>query len=471
MVDLDVVRGRLRRAGGAHSTGPPEAQGADDGGVVRSHVRRAVVRFVLFGLLALVIVASGTLLIAEKVVRGEVLRHAQRTTRDIADTLIAPVAEDAFRQRDPRAMAELDRVMSDRMADGSLMRVKVWSAEGVVVWSDDSRLIGQRFPLEPKDARLLHTLAATSEFTELDRAENAYDPRVDELVEVYLGFKDRTGEPFLLELYVTTRGLETESEAQLKTLLPLTVGGPALLLLVLFPLALSMARRIDQAGTERTTLLRRAVEASALERRRIAGDLHDGVVQDLAGIGYALPAIGDALPQDEGSAAARQKLERVTQVVARDIAALRSVITDIYPPDLHEEGLVPASQQLVGEVRNAGFEVHAHFDPALSRRALHPDAAVLAYRVLREALRNVVRHSEGTRAEVSVHSEDEQLSVRVADDGVGFDPDAPVEKGHYGLRLLEDTVRDVGGRMTVRSVPGHGTEVVVRFPLRWKAVQ
>ena len=167
-------------------------------------------------------------------------------------------------------------------------------------------------------------------------------------------------------------GLEAESRAQVRTLLPLTLGGPALLLVILLPLALSMARRIDDAGAERSALLRHAVAASALERRRIAGDLHDGVVQDLAGIGYALPAIRGSLPEGPDSDDARQKLDRVTEIVKRDVAALRSVITDIYPPDLHEGGLVPASQLLLNEVRYAGIDVEAHIDPTVTRRRCPP---------------------------------------------------------------------------------------------------
>ena len=215
---------------------------------------------------------------------------------DIATTIIAPLADDAVRGRDPEALERLDTVMSARMADGSLMRVKVWSPEAVVVWSDDERLIGQHYPLEPQDAELLTTLGSTAEFTSLEREENVYESQVGDVAEIYLGFVDSTGKPLLLELYVPVAGLEAESRAQLRTLLPFTLGGPALLLLILLPLALSMAHRIDAAGAERSALLRHAVAASALERRRIAGDLHDGVVQDLAGIGYALPAIGGSLP-------------------------------------------------------------------------------------------------------------------------------------------------------------------------------
>ncbi|MFW5470968.1 sensor histidine kinase [Knoellia sp. CPCC 206435] len=437
----------------------------------RSQVWHAVARFAGFGLLALALVAVVTFVVAEKASRDGILRMAERNARDIAENIIAPLADEALRARDPQALERLTTVMKARMTDRSLMRVKVWSAEEQVIWSDDPRLVGRTYPLEPQDAALLTTLGSTAEFTTLEREENAFEPQVGEVAEIYLGFEDRTGRPLLLELYVPVAGLEADARAQLRTILPVTLGGPAFLLLVLTPLALSMARRIDQAGSERATLLRHAVAASALERRRIAGDLHDGVVQDLAGIGYAIPAIVTRLPDGPESTDVRQKLERVTTVIKRDIAALRTVITDIYPPDLQEGGLVPASQLLLSEVRYAGIDADLDVDASLTGRALPVDAAVLGYRVLRESLRNVVRHSGATTAHVSLRLVAGELVVEVSDDGVGFDTDRPAPKGHFGLRLLEDTVRDIGGILSITSRPGAGTRLVVRFPVRWGATR
>jgi signal transduction histidine kinase len=430
----------------------------------------ALARFAVFGLIALLVVTVGTIVIAEQATRGGMRRAAERSARNIADSIIAPRADDAVRQRDPAALQRLDQVMEARTADRSVMRVKVWSPESVVIWSDDERLIGQRYPLEPQDAALLTTLGSTAEFTSLDRAENEYEPPTgQDVAEIYVGFVDRTGKPLLLELYVPVAGLEAESQAQLRTLLPITLGGPALLLLILLPLALTMARRIDDAGAERSALLRHAVAASALERRRIAGDLHDGVVQDLAGIGYALPAIGGSLPDLPETTDARRNLDKVTDVVKRDIAALRAVITDIYPPDLHEGGLVPASRLLVSEVRYAGVEVELDLDPTVTDQPLPIDAAVLGYRVLRETLRNVTRHAQATSAHVAVRVREGDLVIVVADDGVGFDPAVPAPDGHFGLRLLEDALEHVGGHLWITSAPQGGTMVTARFPVRWGA--
>ena len=143
------------------------------------------------------------------------------------------------------------------------------------------------------------------------------------------------------------------------------------------------------------------------------------------------------------------------------------MITDIYPPDLQEGGLVPASQLLFSETRYAGVDVDVDVDPTITEHALPIDTAVLGYRVLRETLRNVVRHSGATRARVALRVDQDDLVIEVSDDGVGFDPTVAAPKGHFGLRLLEDTIGDVGGELTIDSPPEGGTRVVARFPVRW----
>ena len=157
----------------------------------RSQVWAALARFAAFSVVALLAVLAGTVVIAERATRGEILRHAERTAGDIAETIITPRADQALSDGDPEALAALDSVMAARMADHSLIRVKVWSPDGKVIWSDDKRLIGRQFELEPQDAELLTTLGSTAEFTTLDRAENVYEESVGEVAEVYLGSRTK----------------------------------------------------------------------------------------------------------------------------------------------------------------------------------------------------------------------------------------------------------------------------------------
>src|SRR5207249_8486946 len=120
---------------------------------------------------------------------------------------------------------------------------------------------------------------------------------------------------------------------------PVMVGGLLLLFLVQVPLAWSMARGLRQGEEERVRLLQRAIDASEAERRRIARDLHDGVVQSLAGVSYSMAAAADRLEGDGRPSADAVRLRQAAADTRQSMRDLRSLIVEISPPNLHEEGL------------------------------------------------------------------------------------------------------------------------------------
>jgi signal transduction histidine kinase len=447
-----------RGGGGTASPAPREPRSTGP------EVRRSLLRFLVGAGVALLLIGVGTVQVAQVVGRNEVLGNAERSASAIAHGIVAPMVDERARAGNPAALGRLAHVLTDRMADGTLVRVKIWTADGTVLWSDDDRLVGRTYDL-PADVRAaMATQTSIVEFSELESLENVYEREHGELVEAYTGVIDDSGQPLLVETYMPITDVEATSDRMLRSLLPISLGSLLLFLLVLMPLALNLARRVDRAATERGELLRHAVAASALERRRIAGDLHDGVVQDLAGVGYALPAITSQLGKDPAHDRTRQALERVTGIVQRDLAALRAVITDIYPPDLREGGLGPALRQLAAHSRrSAGVDV----DVTVDERPMPADATVLVYRVVREGLRNVVKHAKADRATVDVERGENWVSVRVEDDGVGFDGPPQGGEGHIGVRLLQDTIRDLGGTFRIVSASGRGTTLEAYFPVDW----
>ena len=157
-----------------------------------------------------------------------------------------------------------------------------------------------------------------------------------------------------------------------------------------------MARRLQSGRREREELLENALEASAAERRRIASDLHDGVVQDLAGLSYSLSAGAERAADDPP---ARDILRRGAAGVRASIRRLRSMIVEIHPPDLHAEGLEAALEDLAGPLRDAGVGVEVVVPEGL---ALEPRVEELLYRGAREALRNVADHAGAGRVRVEV---------------------------------------------------------------------
>ena len=145
---------------------------------------------------------------------------------------------------------------------------------------------------------------------------------------------------------------------------------------------------------------------------------------------------------------------------------MRSLIVDLYPPNLREEGLESALRDLTERARERGVPASLTVPEELDRV---PDgAAGLLYRSAQEGLRNVVDHAQATTAQVSLRLDDRTALLEVVDDGRGFDDQllaARVEAGHVGLKALRGLLADAGGSLDVGSTPGEGTTFRVRVPL------
>jgi signal transduction histidine kinase len=146
----------------------------------------------------------------------------------------------------------------------------------------------------------------------------------------------------------------------------------------------------------------------------------------------------------------------------RTIKELRTLLVDIYPPDLHRTGLEAALRDLVAPLGPRGIQGTLDVDEGLQ---LPPAVEMLFFRCAQEALRNTAVHSRASRVDVRVMvCESGQARLTVEDDGVGFDGDGPAE-GHFGLRVLGDLAREAGGRLELESTPGEGTRLCVEAPL------
>jgi two-component system, NarL family, sensor kinase len=236
------------------------------------------------------------------------------------------------------------------------------------------------------------------------------------------------------------------------------------LLLSQVPLAWSLARRLQRGYREREVLLERAIEASDHERRRIAADLHDGVVQDLAGVAFGLAPLADSAER-RGADADAAALRDSTTRLRHGMRALRTLLVEIHPPSLESAGLEATLHDLLSTLQAQDITTELHVD---DRAVAGSPADPLVYRVAREALRNVAAHADASTVRVDVTREDPSIMrLTVIDDGRGFD-DAQragrAEEGHVGLTLLEDLVAQRGGTLAVRSQPGEGTTVELEVP-------
>jgi signal transduction histidine kinase len=425
-------------------------------------VRQALVRFLLGSALALVILAAGTVYVGGRIAEDQALSEARNVAKLLAQRVAAPLVTEAFREGNPQAKNRLESAMRERLRDGSITHIKLWDPDGTVLWSDESNMIGHTYPIDPEDRKLFGTTNATADVSPLNKLENANERASGELLEVYAGARDDSGHPIMFEAYLPLDTLHRQEVAIITGVLPVGIGGLLLFAIFVLPMAIRLSRRVERHEAERSKMMRHALVASELERRRLAQELHDGVIQDLAGITFALPTVAASLPDDEDGDEARETVDSVTELVQKDATALRSMLVELYPPDLGGKGFAMAVRDIARSASEQGVAVKVDVDPDL---VVPLDVATLAYRVIREGLRNVVKHARATAAEVRMRVDSGRLDVVVADDGQGVDPSTTAERGHFGLQLLRDTVSDLGGTLRLGANEPQGAVLNVSIPM------
>jgi two-component system NarL family sensor kinase len=435
-----------------------------------SVVARALVQHAAISLVALVIVGAGAAIICVRLVQSEALRRAETSGQAIADRVVAPLVEQGVWDGDPTAINALDLRVRLRISGDTIQRVKVWSADGTILYCDDHEQIGLNFPLDPADKAVLDNGGVDSDISDLAKSENLFDRKFGQSLEVYAGARDTRGRPILVETYFTADQLHADEAALIRRITPVVVIAVLILGLLLVPLAFNLARRVARYERERQAMIRLAVEASSAERRRVAGELHDGVIQDLAGVGYALTALdgqiaglGDA-SSAPGIGAVLDTLRTARRLVHDDVLALRELTGMHYAAASGAADPTAALRVIAEDARAGGVTVDLIIQELPPLPATHRAAII---RVGREALRNAAKHARGSHVLLSLDTEDDMVVLTVSDDGPGFDLNSalgPVE-GHIGLALLADAAEGVGGRLDLRSRPGRGTTVTLSVPV------
>lgn len=428
-------------------------------------VAGAVARFALAGLIAFAVVGVVSFLILRDVGTGEALKNARALTQFVGRGIVEPNLTEGLVRGRPAAVARFDRVVRERVLRDPIVRVKLWTRAGRVVYSDDKTLVGQRFKLGADEVASLRNGTVDSGVSDLSLPENRSERGLGKLLEVYLPVRTPAGRPLLFEAYQHFSSISSSARDVWLAFLPALIAALLVLYLVQLPLAASLARRLRRGSREREELLRRAVDASADERRRIAGQLHDGVVQDLAGLSFGLAAAAErtaAAEQEDAAAELRGGAEQARQ----SVRALRSLLVEIYPPSLRQAGLASALSDLVAPVTARGVATQVEVPDELD---LEPEDEALLFRVAQETVRNTVAHARAHRLAVTVSRDTDRTALTVADDGCGFDPTqagAGTGEGHFGLALLRDLAQERGAELSVDSAPGAGTRVTIEVPRR-----
>lgn len=420
-----------------------------------------VAQFAAAGLVAMALIGGIAIAFGRHIGTLEAIRDAQGLSRLAGRGVVAPAVSPGVLAGAPEAVRRLDAVVRRRVLVDGIVRVKVWAPDGRIVYSDEPRLIGRRFALEDDEREAIGGRAPDADVSDLSRPENRFERRYGKLLEVYVPVRAADGRPLLFEAYRRFSTVSASGRRLWLAFVPALLGGLVVLQLVNLPLARSLARRLNAGRRQREALLQRALNASERERRTIAADLHDGVVQDLLGLSYGLAATAARL-NGGAEAPARQELDTAAVQTREHVSALRSMLIDIYPPSLRQTGLVPALADLARTYTLRGMATTIATalpaEPADSTQGL-------LFRCAQECLRNACKHAHATTARVAVREDGDRVVLEVADDGAGFDPEPSAgREGHFGLRLLRDLVEDAGGRTDVRSAPGEGTVVRVELP-------
>lgn len=451
-------------------TAPDRAELSRRLGAAPVPVRRLVLRFVLAGLPALVAAVVITAVASVRVGTQQGIKEAKRITafgvlvvEDLGFTDNSILQLDENNKPPQQTVDHLDKVVQRYIKKKQPIRIKIWTKEGVVVYSDQQAYIGQQFDLEEDSLRALeHPEEVKADVTNLNKEENEFENET-KLLEVYQAAHTPDGTALLFEAYFSYDSVVESGRGLWSQFAPIAVGTLLLLELVQIPFAWSMARRLRASQEQRERLLQHAIESSDAERRRIASDLHDGVVQDLTGVSMSLTAasLRNGGPPSEGE----QVLTEAGHQIRESVKSLRSLLVDIYPPNLHQEGLESAIADLLGALHNRG--VLTDLAVNVSDRELSASHVSLLYRSAQEALRNVTNHANAGRVAVRVYKDGHDVVLVVDDDGRGFDEamlSARSQEGHVGLRSLAGLLADAGGALEIRSAPGTGTRVEVRLP-------
>lgn len=221
------------------------------------------------------------------------------------------------------------------------------------------------------------------------------------------------------------------------------------------------ARLYDRLAEREEVLARfaaRTIEAQELERRRLAGEIHDGISQRLISLWYHLLAAEDAVDAPE---AVRRELGVAKVLVTESMDEARTAIAGLRPSVLDDLGLVPSLESLARSLSGPVVEVD------LAPCRLSPHVEVALYRIAQEALQNVAKHAHASHVSMRLTSGAEGVRMVVADDGRGFDPASladPATRLSYGLVGMQERAELVGASFWVESNPGDGTRVVSLVP-------
>jgi signal transduction histidine kinase len=426
-------------------------------------MRRVVVGVVAAALVVLAVVAVVGSVIARRIAERQGVHDAAVLTDLLATSVVTPQLTDTM-LTDPATSARVFSKIATAVITDPVVRIKVWTSAGRILWSDDTALIGRTFALDDEARRALTDGRVIAAVSDVSRPENVGERNAGRLLEVYRPVWTPKGEPLLFEAYLRYDAVSARSTQLWQGFSGILLSSLLATLLLLTPIVWSLVTRTRRAQAQREALLLRAADVSLIERRRIAGALHDGLVQELAASSYVVAAQAEAADQ-RGDAASAEALRDTAASVRSGIGGLRTLLVDLYPPNLGRSGLAAALHDVSSALVARGLKVEVTIDDAAIAR-LDEAAQEAVFRIGQEALRNAERHARAATVTLDLALHDDVVRLEVIDDGIGMDGNEPIGRADsFGRRLMADQAERVGGELSVRTAPGAGTAVRIEVPV------
>ncbi len=375
-------------------------------------------------------------------------RHLLAARADQLASIIGHLAERGLVPTDVgEATPEFEDAVRLQLLGGDSVRVKVWSLDGTVVYSDVPELVGDRFGFTH------HAVGAPGGersigVSDLDEPENASERDFGELLEFYLPVFDPGGEEIaVFEVYQTATSYE-DTLGRIRRNVWLSIGsGLGVLGLFMGTLTLAGARVANRRRRQAEELLGALSRAQEEERKRTVGALHDDIGQPLYRLLYGIEGCKARV---EPGDPIRDELDRL-EILVRDIdRTLRAELRKLHHGAPDDLGLEPALRELAATIA-AESDLTVDVTVDLSRDP-GPDERATLYRAVAEGLLNVRRHAHASRVSVSVGTDDGTVVATVVDDGVG-----PGRREGLGIVTTRERLEAVGGGLAVERRKGGGT--------------
>jgi signal transduction histidine kinase len=417
-------------------------------------VRRILIQLAVAAVAVLAVVGIAGSIVSRRTAENQAVHDAAVMADLVADSVVQPAITEAMATDPAAARAGLDELVRTRVLSHSLVRVKLWTPAGRIVYSDEPRLIGVSFALDDGARQVFSEPQTRAEISDLSRPENEFEKGYGKLLEVYRPVWTPSGKPLLFETYYRYDTVSERAGQLWRGFSGIMVSSLIAIFVLLVPLVWTLLARTRRAQRQQADTMRRAVDASQDERRRIAATLHDGLVQELAAASFVVAGSAEAAAA-RGDTELADTLRAAAGSVRSGLSGARSLLVDIYPPSLSSAGLAAALRDLALPAGGRTAVVVDIDDVAAD--GLSDESQQAVFRVAQEALRNAIRHAAAAHVRMTVQAVDDELVLTIADDGIGFDPHAARLEDHFGLRLMTDAARSVDATLSVATEPGAGT--------------